>query len=282
MKLLGKQFLPAIYESLTSRVEDLSRGGIKPTLCIVKSVDAQDVNTYISQKVKAGTEHGVSVRVIEYPSAVLADKHALAAEIQTLNADRSVNGILFQKPSHPNIDSSLEILIDPAKDIDGFLPMSPHKAPVYRGVLQILAHIYQKDFPSILPSKSFVVIGKGKTGGGPVIDGLKKDGINTVHVIDSKTTPEETVKFLANASVVVSAVGHRNPVEPTLLPKQGILIDFGVHFDAGKISPDFAEADIQERMQYYTTTPGGIGALTVAFLLDNTVNAAASQNPQLT
>lgn len=275
MKLLGKSFLPDIYKQLDLKIDQLKLNGVTPTLCIVKSVEAPDINTYVNAKVKAGAEHGINVKVVVYPAATLADKVALAAEIQKLNTDPTVHGIIFQKPSHPNVDDELEKLINPVKDVDGFLEDSPHKPPVYRGVLRSLDEIYQKDFPDILPSKTFVVIGKGKTGGAPVIVGLKKDGINTVHVIDTKTSPEDTAKFLKYASVVVSAVGKRNPVDPNLLPEQGILIDFGIHFEGGKIAPDFAETDIQERMQYYTTTPGGIGTLTVAYLLDNTADAAA-------
>ncbi|MBI1863357.1 bifunctional 5,10-methylenetetrahydrofolate dehydrogenase/5,10-methenyltetrahydrofolate cyclohydrolase, partial [Candidatus Microgenomates bacterium] len=272
----GKQFLPLIGERIINKVDVLKAKHVVPVLCIVKSKNADDVNTYISQKVKRGAELGVQVRVVEFAQTVLDDPAALATEVKKMNADPHIHGIIFQKPSHPNVNDAIEYLVDPAKDVDGFLPASPHKPPVYRGVLQILEHIYQKDFPEILPSKTFVVIGKGKTGGEPVIEGLKKDGISTVHVIDSKTTPEEKAKCLKYASIVVSAVGMRNPVDPTLLPEQGILIDFGVHFENGKIRPDFAESDIQERLQYYTTTPGGIGPMTPLFLIDNTVDAALS------
>lgn len=279
MKLLGKQFLPQLNERIVNKVDTLKAKHITPVLCIVKSKNAEDVNTYVNQKVKRGAELGIEVRVIDYPQQVLDNPASLATEVKKMNDDPHVHGILFQKPSHPNVNDAIEQLINPEKDVDGFLPGSPHKPPVYRGVLQILEHIYQKDFPDVIPSKTFVVIGKGKTGGGPVIEGLKKDGINTVHVIDSKSTPEEKAKHLKYASIVITAVGARNPVDPNLLPEQGILIDFGVHFEAGKISPDFAETDIQERMQYYTTTPGGIGPMTPIFLMDNTVNAALSLTP---
>jgi methylenetetrahydrofolate dehydrogenase (NADP+)/methenyltetrahydrofolate cyclohydrolase len=274
MKLLGKDVVESVCEQTRENAEDLRAKHIVPTLVIVKSQDSEDVNSYINQKVKKGTELGVNVKVVEYPANVLADKSLLTAEVLKLNADKNIHGILFQKPSHPNVNDTVEQLVDPAKDVDGFLPDSPHKPPVYLAVMRFLKRIYQKEYPEVLQSKSFVIIGKGKTGGGPIIDGLKKDGINSVHVIDSKTAPEDRTKYLKFASVIVSAVGVHNPVDPALIPEQSIVIDFGVHFEDGKIQPDFLEHDIQERAAYYTTTPGGVGVLTVAYLMDNVVNAA--------
>lgn len=276
MKITATQFLPSLSEHIKSGVDQLSRAGVTPTLAIVQTKHTEDITRYVQQKVKSGAELGVGVRIIEFPDAVLSDRAALISQLQALSSDVSVHGIIFQKPSHPAIDDELEQYIPAAKDVDGFLPNSPHTPPVFRGVLTVLEHIFQKEYPDILQRKSFVVIGKGKTGGGPIIDGLQKAGIHSLHVIDSTTSTSMAEAYLKNASIVISAVGARNPVDPNFLPEQGILLDLGIHFENGIIAPDFSERDIQERMQYYTTTPGGIGALTAFYVLDNTVNSAKS------
>ena len=274
MKILGKDLVESVYSDTRSNVERLADHHIVPTLVILKSMSTPGIDTYITQKVKKGSELGINVRVFEPTAAVLNDANALGAAVKQLSAERTVHGILLQKPSHPNVNEAIEQLIDPAKDVDGFRSDSLHKAPVYRGVMRVLQQIYAKDFPDILQSKTFVILGKGKAGGGPVIDGLKKDGIHTIHVIDSKTSPIDRLNHMKYASIIISAVGKRNPIDPKLIPEGSIVIDFGDHMEQGKIASDFEEKDIQERAAYYTTSPGGVGVLTVAYLMDNVVNQA--------
>lgn len=207
-------------------------------------------------------------------------REQIIKRIVNINKSLVNHGVIFQKPSNIQIDEEMEKLIDVKKDVDGFLEKSSHKPPVYRGVIKVLEKIFslkEKKFISYLKKKNIVLIGKGKTGGQTIISGLKKDGfdITLLKIIDSKTSEAKKNKYIKDADIIISAVGKQNPVDFHLFDKKAILIDIGVHFDENnRIMGDFSEEDIGNRVSFYTTTPGGIGAMTVANLMDNVVNAA--------
>ncbi|MDO8609742.1 MAG: bifunctional 5,10-methylenetetrahydrofolate dehydrogenase/5,10-methenyltetrahydrofolate cyclohydrolase [bacterium] len=277
MKISGTLLAKELFKEIQKKVEKLKKNEIVPRLIIVKSCDTEAVNKYVSSKIKKGKEMGIDVQIIEFSEQILSDRKQLVQSINRLNKSQNIHGIIFQKPGDDRIDESLEKYIAPIKDVDGFLSNTKHEPPTYRGVKLVFSQIYGKKLFNELKKKQFVIIGKGKTGGKPIIDGLLKDKINTknIKIIDSKTSISNKNNFIKNADIIISAVGMQNPVDVRLFSKEKILIDIGVHFDNNnKIMPDFDEKDIQERVGYYTTTPGGIGALTVAFLMDNVVNSA--------
>lgn len=280
MKISGKELASEVYQDIQKKMLLLQHNGIIPKLIIIKSSNVDAVNNYIGQKVKKGKKVGVEVEVVEINEADCKNRNQVQKKIIELNKSSDIHGIIFQKPSNPQIDEAMEKFIGTHKDVDGFLKNSFHKPPVYRGVTKVLENIFNvkgHGFIAYLKTKKVVLIGKGKTGGQTIISGLKADGFNMdiLTIIDSKTSKDKKKKYLINADIIISAVGKLNPVDSNLFPKESILIDIGVHFDErNKIRGDFNEVDIQDRVDYYTTTPGGIGALTVAYLMDNVVNAA--------
>ncbi len=280
MKISGKELAGEVYEDIQKKLAILKRNKIIPQLIIAKSSNIDAVNNYIGQKVKKGEKVGIKVEVIELGDHDYRHKMKIKERILQINKSPKNHGIIFQKPSNIHIDEEIESLIDTNKDVDGFLCMSAHKPPVYRGVMRVLekiSNLKEKKLISYLKKKKIALIGRGKTGGQTVISGLKTDGFNVgqLRIIDSKT-PKNTIKeYITEADIIISAVGKSNPVDFTLFSKKAILIDIGVHFDQqNKIKGDYNEEDIKEQVGYYTTTPGGIGVLTVAYLMDNVVNAA--------
>lgn len=280
MKISGKELASEVYQDIQKKILLLQHNGIVPKLIIIKSSNVDAVNNYIRQKVKKGKKVGVEVEVVEINKADCKNRNQVKKRIIGLNKSSAIHGIIFQKPSNLQIDASMEKLVDTCKDVDGFLEKTLHNPPVYRGVKKVLEKIFGlkgKEFISCLKTKKVVLIGKGKTGGQTIISGLKADGFNmdALLIIDSKSSENKKKKYLTNVDIIISAVGKLNPVDFNLFPKKSVLIDIGVHFDEGnKIRGDYNEEDIQDRVDYYTTTPGGIGALTVAYLMDNVVNAA--------
>lgn len=280
MKIIGKVLAVDVYREIQKKILFLESKKMIPCLVIIKSMDSDAVNNYIYQKVKKGREIGVTVEVLELKTEDFKNVKKLKTTVCNINALPTVHGIIFQKPGNKQIDEKMEKCVDLHKDVDGFLYGSSHKPPVYRGVIKVLESLFNlsgSELISYLKKKKIVLIGKGKTGGGTIISGLTQDGFNmdTLGIIDSKSDIKEITKLIQMADIIISAVGKSNPVDFHLFSKKVILIDIGVHFDdMNKIKGDFDEDDIKEKVSYYTTTPGGIGALTVAYLMDNTVNSA--------
>ena len=123
-----------------------------------------------------------------------------------------------------------------------------------------------------LKSRSIVVIGKGETGGRPIIQLFKQMEIEPT-VIDSKTSNPE--QFTKNADIIISAVGKPNVIEPRMIKKNSILISIGLSKGKdGKLHGDYDEEKIKNIASFYTPTPGGVGPVNVAMLLENLVTAA--------
>lgn len=280
MKISGTELALEVYADIQKKLKVLKRKKIIPRLVIIKSCDSAAVNNYVSQKIKKGDKVGIKVEIVDLNNDECKDKKLIKEKVVRINKSAQNHGIIFQKPSHEQINEEMEELIDAHKDVDGFLKKSLHKPPVYRGVIKVLEKVFAlkgKKLISLLRTKKVVLIGKGKTGGQTIITGLKKDGYNMdlLNIIDSKTPEDYKKKYIKEADIVISAVGKQNPVDFHLFSKKTILVDIGVHFDEqNKIKGDFNEEDIKERVGYYTTTPGGIGAMTVSYLMDNVVDAA--------
>lgn len=277
MKISGSELAQKVYLDIQRKVSALNNQDIHPQLVIVKSADIASVNNYVKQKISKGEKMGIKVKLLTWDDSVLGNYDALKQMVVLMNQSPAVHGLIFQKPGDERIDEAIERLVDPLKDVDGFLPNSGHEPPTYRGVKLILGQIFKESLLDSLRNKQMVIVGKGKTGGKPIINGLLKDTVpeKNIKVIDSKTDSDERRSILESADIVISAVGKQNPVDYRFFSRKTVLIDIGVHFDENnKIKGDFDEEDIKDRVGYYTTTPGGIGALTVAFLMDNVVNAA--------
>lgn len=305
MKIDGKQIASEIFEDLRTRVEKIKSQTVEPHLAVILVGEDPASKSYVRQKELKTKEVGAIYTQYNLPETI--SNVELLSLVRKLNDDKSVHGIIVQRPLPAQIDQkALDNLTTPEKDIDSFHPNSPFPMPLAAAVLKILEEVYklqarggakfsqfasctftkkiktsiaeQENFRTDLSafkywlrSKKIVVIGKGQTGGGPTISLLRKMGIEP-DIIDSKT--KNPVEIAQKADILISAVGKENVVKSEMVKKNAILISVGLHKGAdGKLHGDYNEEEIQDIASFYTPTPGGVGPVNVAMLVKNLVDA---------
>lgn len=233
---------------------NLPRTRVTPILAVIQVGNDKESTIYINQKKKAASRIGATIIHKQYPLNVSENK--LKVAIQTFNRDQSIHGIILQQPLPPHLNATfIYQFMKVEKDVDGFEPNSPYTPPVAAAVMTILNAIGQKP-------GSCVVIGRGETAGSPIAETLGKNGWN-VSVVHSQTeNPEEIIK---KAHVVISCVGKGKVVTADMVHKNTILIGVG--------RGDYDEEEIKDIVAYYTPTPGGVGPVNVACLMQNLIKA---------
>lgn len=281
MRLSGRDIAEKLYGDLTKRVEKLKKRNITPHLVVFLVGENPASVAYVNQKQKKGEDIGAKVTVLRYTTAITNEE--LVEKIKLLNADPFVHGILIQRPLPDQIDvNGLELLTDPEKDIDGFHPKSPYTLPLPLAVTKIIEEVYAlqtKHKPAgikkWLQSQNIVLLGKGPTGGGPIIEHFKTLNV-TPHLIDSKTKNPKAI--MKKADIIISAVGRRDTIKPEMIKKGVVLISVGINRGTNnKLHGDYEEEAIQDIASYYTPTPGGVGPVNVAMLMENLLTATEKQ-----
>ena len=281
----GNAVAAEVRESLSDAIDILADDGIRPGLATVLMSDDAASETYVSMKQRACDEVGIEGIHIEL------DADAPAAElydtIDDLNADDDVHGILVQMPlpDHVDEDAVLE-QIDPRKDVDGFHPENVGKLVAgnarFRpctphGVQRLLA---AEDIET--EGKDIVVVGRSNIVGKPLANLLLQkapDGNATVTVCHSRT--QELAAKTRDADIVIAAVGVPEFIDGSMLSPGVTVIDVGVNrvdadTDKGyKLVGDVDYESAKEKAEYITPVPGGVGPMTIAMLLHNTVRAAS-------
>ena len=279
MKIDGRQIANEIFEDLKNRVKSLKAKGITPHLYIILLSDDNSSLSYINQKKLKGEGLGIKITIDAMGKNISTDE--LIDKINVLNNKKNVNAVIVQRPMPKQInEEKIANTVIPQKDIDGFNVNSLFATPVAFAVITILkkAHELSKingDFNSWLKEKNILVIGKGITAGAPIIKYLQKLGIK-VNTVDSKTVNKDEI--LKNSDIIISAVGKENVVRALDIKKDVILIDVGMHREVdGKFHGDYKENEIENKALFYTPTPGGVGPINVAILMENLVDATENQ-----
>lgn len=274
----GRTIANHILDDLANRVHLMQdKYDTRPHVAVIRVGDDPAISSYINQKDKMAKEIGATLSVYNFPDSVTQEE--LLEAINFLQETGDIHGLILQLPVPRHIDYQKLILdIHPGKDIDGFRPQSPFVIPIASAVLKILEIPMTKEaletgesFNEWLRSKKVVVMGKGKTGGQPVIDVLAERGVN-VSVIDSSTTfvKEKTLE----ADIIITAVGKPEILTPDMIKKDTILIGIGMSMDEnGKFVGDYNEDQIKDKASWYTPIPGGVGPVNVACLMENLVIA---------
>jgi len=257
------------------RAEALAARGRRPGLAVIIVGDNPASRVYVRNKVRACEEAGFASRLIELPAATTqAD---LLGRLDELNADPAVHGILTQLPLPAHIDANRVIeAIAPAKDVDGFHVASagalmtglPGFAPCTpAGVMEIL-----KDAGIDPAGLHAVVIGRSNIVGKPMAMLLLQAGA-TVTICHSRTPDLSAIT--RQADILVAAVGRVKLVTATMVKPGACVIDVGMNRDAaGKLCGDVDFAAVREVAGSITPVPGGVGPMTIAMLLANTLKAA--------
>lgn len=265
MKIDGKAIADRILTELAQKVKTL---GKTPTLAVILVGDNPASLAYIKQKQKAAETIGANVILKQFSET--SSKQQIDEAIHQYNNDRNVHGIIVQRPIPEYVGDITSVVSQ--KDVDGFLPTSPFTPPVALAVLEILKEAAKTDdFDSWLRNQCSVVFGRGETAGAPIARVLETRGC-TIEIVHSQT-PDPSV-LTKKFNIIVSCVGRERVITAPMLTPQSILIGVGIWRDSeGKLRGDYNEEEIQDVVAYYTPTPGGVGPVNVASLMQNLVKA---------
>jgi methylenetetrahydrofolate dehydrogenase (NADP+)/methenyltetrahydrofolate cyclohydrolase len=271
----GNALARKIRAEVASRTQALKARGVQPHLSIILVGDDPASQVYTKHKVNDSTETGLSATLERYPATLAEDE--LLARLRVLNDDPKVHGILVQLPLPKHMDSQKVIeTISPAKDVDGFHVASAGALMVGRpGFWPCTPYGCMKMLESIgfdLNGKNAVVIGRSNIVGKPMaLMLLAKDA--TVTVCHSRTRDLKAHTLMAD--VVVAAVGKRNVLTKDMVKPGAVVIDVGMNRnDEGKLCGDVDFEGVKEVAGWITPVPGGVGPMTRAMLLVNTIEAA--------
>lgn len=273
----GKVFAGKIKQEIGHKIEKLRESGITPGLAVVIVGDNPASQVYVSHKHKACIELGIYSEVIRLPATI--NKADLLYRIQQLNDNSQIHGILVQLPLPDHIKADeKEILnaIDPNKDVDGFHPLNvgrlvtgeEHLVPCTPyGCIKML------ELAGIpIAGKHAVIVGRSNIVGKPMLHLLLARNA-TVTICHSHT--KNLGEITREADIVVAAIGKPRFITKEMVKPGAIVIDVGINrSDEGKLVGDVDFTGVSEIAGAITPVPGGVGLLTIATLLHNTVKAA--------
>ena len=242
-----------------------------PGLSVILIGNYTPSEIYVKNKVKKSEEVGIKSDIIRYPEDV-SEKEILG-KIKKLNEDNSVSGILVQLPLPKQISKEKIInLIDPTKDVDGFHPINVGKLASGNNSIipctPLGCSLLIKKIEKNLSGKHAVIIGRSNLNGKPMAQLLLKENC-TVTVVHSKT--KNIKNRCAEADILVSAVGIPQFVKKDWVKNDSIIIDVGISKLNNQIVGDVDFNDVKDKVKAITPVPGGVGPMTIACLLKNTL-----------
>ncbi|MFD0667273.1 bifunctional methylenetetrahydrofolate dehydrogenase/methenyltetrahydrofolate cyclohydrolase FolD [Ramlibacter sp. MAHUQ-53] len=271
----GNALSKQIRAEVAHRTAALKARGVQPQLNIILVGDDPASQVYTKHKVNDSTETGLGATLERYPADMAEE--ALLARIRELNADPKVHGILVQLPLPRHMDSHKVIeTISPAKDVDGFHVASAGALMVGQpGFWPCTPYGCMKMLESIgydLKGKHAVVIGRSNIVGKPMALMLLQKNA-TVTITHSAT--KDLAAMTRQADVIVAAVGKRNVLTADMVKPGAVVIDVGMNRnDEGKLCGDVDFDGVRQVASWITPVPGGVGPMTRAMLLVNTLEAA--------
>ena len=281
----GKKISTLIKEEIKNQVEEIiSKGGRAPHLVAVLVGEDGASLTYVSNKVVSCKQVGFKSSLINLPYKIKEEK--LLREITRLNNDKEVDGFIVQLPLPKHIDEDKVLLaINPKKDVDGFHPtnfgkmaldMETFVSATPYGIIELLER-YNID----TNGKHTVVIGRSNIVGRPIsilMSRKAKLGNSTVTVVHSRTKNLEF--FTKNADIIISALGVPNFLKANMVKDGVVIIDVGITRvkDLNKTKGYVLKGDVdfesvKEKASHITPVPGGVGPMTIASLIQNTLKA---------
>ena len=265
----GKALAARVREEVAAGVRDL--GGVGLATVLVGDDPASDI--YITLKQKAAREAGIEALDKRLPAEITQEE--LLAVVAELNADDAIDGLLVQSPLPPHLDETATIeAVDPAKDVDGLHPVSagllalgrPHlvgATPL--GIMRLL-----EEYGIDPAGKHAVVVGRSNIVGKPVAQLLLQANA-TVTICHSRTA--DLARETLEADILVAATGVLHLVSADMVKEGATVIDVGMNRTDDGLFGD-VDPGAMERAAYMTPVPGGVGPMTIAMVLHNTVRAA--------
>lgn len=271
----GKATSQKIKDEIKNEVIKLKQKGITPTLAVILVGDNPASQTYVASKQRACL--ACQMGSVMHKLSANTTQQELISLIDVLNADDSIDGILVQLPLPKHINTN-EILrkIDPKKDVDGFcaqnmgalvsgldgfVPCTP------LGIMELL-----KQYNISPQGLNALVIGRSNIVGKPMAALLLNAGA-TVTIAHSKT--KNLADLSKNADLIIAAIGKANFIKPEMIKEGAIIIDVGINrLENGKLVGDCDFENLKDKCDFITPVPGGVGPMTIAMLLSNTLKSA--------
>ena len=268
----GKKAAAELREELKQEVTELkSKHNKVPGLTVILIGELAPSKIYVRNKEKSATEVGLKSEVIRYPENV--EEKTVLDKIDELNKDDSVSGILVQLPLPKHIDKQKVIeSISPSKDVDGFHPMNVgNLSSGYESSVPCTplgCYLLIKKIEPNLSGKKAVVVGRSNLNGKPMTQLLLKENC-TVTITHSRT--KDLKAECLEADIIVAAVGIPELVKGDWVKKDAIVIDVGINKTDNGIVGDVAFDEVSKNAKALTPVPGGVGPMTIACLLKNTI-----------
>ena len=283
-RIEGKKVAEEVLDECRRDLEELRARGVTPGLAVVLIGDDPASQVYVNSKARTCGELGIHSRKIELPAT--ATREEVLQTVRRLNADPVIHGILVQSPPPPHIDEGEIIrLVDPAKDVDGFHPVNVGKLVMEddsgfvpctpAGCLRLI-----RESGIELSGAGAVVVGRSMIVGKPMALLLMSKGANaTVTVAHSRT--RDLAEVCRGADLLIAAIGRAEFITADFVKDGAVVIDVGINRveDAGKkrgyrLAGDVAYDEVAPRCGAITRVPGGVGPMTIAMLMRNTIKAA--------
>jgi methylenetetrahydrofolate dehydrogenase (NADP+)/methenyltetrahydrofolate cyclohydrolase len=283
----GRAIAAQILHEQAQRVAELKQRGVTPGLAFVRVGDDPASNVYVGRKEKACAELGIFSETHILPGKT--SEAELLALISKLNSDSRLHGILVQAPLPKHIrESRIYSAVSPEKDVDGFHPVNVGKLMLGdatgirpctpAGIVELLARSTVKT-----DGAEVVVLGRGNIVGKPMAAMLCQKGKNanaTVTICHSAT--RDIQAHCRRADILIAAMGVAEFVKADMVKPSAVVIDVGVNRVNGKLVGDVDFAAVQKVAGKITPNPGGVGPMTIAMLMQNTMIAAEKVNLQET
>jgi len=280
----GRTIADKVYIELRQEIAALVLKGITPGLAVVLVGDDPASRAYVRSKDKMCRELGLHSVKLELPAETSQDD--LLAQVEKLNRDPAIHGILVQSPPPKQIDEAAIIrALDPTKDVDGFHPMNIAKLALgdssgFVPCTPLGCWRLLKESGIEISGAHVVVLGRSLIVGKPLALLLMQKGIDaTVTVVHSRT--QNLPEITRSADVVVAAIGRARFVRQEHVREGAVVIDVGINRVDDAASPrgyrlvgDVAFEEVAPKTKAITPVPGGVGPMTIAMLMSNTVKAA--------
>lgn len=282
----GKKFAQELRNEIKKEIESIKKTrNTTPGLTVVLVGNHTPSEIYVRNKELSAKEVGITSEVIRFESSITQEK--LIEVIHGLNKDKKVHGILVQLPLPPHINGSKIIEeIDPKKDVDGFHPVNVGNLSSGKDSLvpctPLGSYLLIKNVQKNLTGLEALIIGRSNLNGKPMAQLLLKEDC-TVTIGHSKT--KNLKELCQKADIVVAAVGHANLVKGDWVKEGAIVIDVGINREEDKtekkgykIVGDVEFDSVVKKARAITPVPGGVGPMTIACLLNNTLKAFKNMN----
>src|SRR6056300_2008362 len=273
----GKKIAENLRETLKKQIQQIPSNQPKPGLTVILIGEDPASQIYVRNKEKFANEIGINSKVLRFDSSITEE--ALTKEIHKLNQDRAVHGILVQLPLPKHINSKNIInQIEPSKDVDGFHPINVGNLSSGNDALVPCTPygcylLLKKVIPN-LSGLHAVIIGRSNINGKPMAQLLLKENC-TVTIVHSKTKNIEEI--CKRADLIIAAVGKAKMVKKDWVKSDAVVIDVGINRleveGKNKIVGDVDFENLKDNVKGITPVPGGVGPMTIACLLENTLKA---------